>query len=136
VNVRTNGYWVLVGIWWCTCFLALRSTKLTGGYLVIYQQPRPGPKLPKGESYLTIGWKQVIYLTFLLTRTLFLVDWGCLETIQENPSHIHILIRLFPSLRCLCYSHHIRICQCEVDIFCQSRPGPEHDRYTGGHLSE
>jgi len=31
----------------------------TDGYLVIYQQPRPGPQLPKGESYLTIGWKQV-----------------------------------------------------------------------------
>lgn len=27
--------------------------------LVVYQQPRPGPKLPTGESYLTIGWKQV-----------------------------------------------------------------------------
>ena len=26
---------------------------------VIFQQPRPGPKLQKGESYLTIGWKQV-----------------------------------------------------------------------------
>ena len=29
--------------------------------LVIFQQPRPGPPLPKGESYLTIGWKQVIF---------------------------------------------------------------------------
>ena len=28
---------------------------------VIFQQPRPGPPLPKGESYLTIGWKQVIF---------------------------------------------------------------------------
>jgi len=26
---------------------------------VIFQQPRPGPPLPKKESYLTIGWKQV-----------------------------------------------------------------------------
>jgi len=26
---------------------------------VIFQQPRPGPPLPKGESYLTIGWKQI-----------------------------------------------------------------------------
>ncbi|KAH9965402.1 autophagy-related protein 22-like protein [Russula dissimulans] len=26
---------------------------------VIFQQPRPGPKLPKGEHYLTIGWKQI-----------------------------------------------------------------------------
>ncbi|KAI9507515.1 MFS general substrate transporter [Russula earlei] len=42
VLVLTNSYWVLVGIWW-----------------FIYQQPRPGPKLPKGESYLTVGWKQI-----------------------------------------------------------------------------
>ncbi|KAG6815216.1 hypothetical protein H0H93_010565, partial [Arthromyces matolae] len=26
---------------------------------VIFQQPRPGPPVPKGESYLTIGWKQI-----------------------------------------------------------------------------
>lgn len=76
MNVRTNVYWVLVGIWWCACFLALQSRKLTGGHLVIYQQPRPGPQLPKGESYLTIGWKQVIYLAFLPTRTSFLNQIG------------------------------------------------------------
>ncbi|KIJ31434.1 hypothetical protein M422DRAFT_185927 [Sphaerobolus stellatus SS14] len=40
--VLTNAYWVVTGIWW-----------------FIFQQPRPGPKLPKGESYLTIGWKQI-----------------------------------------------------------------------------
>ncbi|KAF8530049.1 MFS general substrate transporter [Hysterangium stoloniferum] len=40
--VLTNSYWVLVGIWW-----------------FIFQQPRPGPRLPKGENYLTIGWKQI-----------------------------------------------------------------------------
>ncbi|KAH0588101.1 hypothetical protein H2248_006822 [Termitomyces sp. 'cryptogamus'] len=38
----TNTYWVILGIWW-----------------FIFQQPRPGPPLPKGESYLTIGWKQI-----------------------------------------------------------------------------
>ncbi|VDB99551.1 unnamed protein product [Peniophora sp. CBMAI 1063] len=42
VLVLTNGYWVLTGIWW-----------------FIFQNPRPGPKLPKGESYFTIGWKQI-----------------------------------------------------------------------------
>ena len=26
---------------------------------VVYQSRPPGPPLPKGESYLTIGWKQV-----------------------------------------------------------------------------
>ncbi|KIJ47952.1 hypothetical protein M422DRAFT_74805 [Sphaerobolus stellatus SS14] len=41
VVVLTTAYWVITGIWW-----------------FIFQQPRPGPKLPKGESYLTIGWKQ------------------------------------------------------------------------------
>ncbi|KAJ7639302.1 autophagy-related protein 22-like protein [Roridomyces roridus] len=40
--VLTNAYWVITGIWW-----------------FIFQQPRPGPPLPKGESYLTIGWKQI-----------------------------------------------------------------------------
>ncbi|KAK7696120.1 hypothetical protein QCA50_000763 [Cerrena zonata] len=42
VLVLTNGYWVLTGIWW-----------------FIFQQPRPGPRLPKGEHYLTVGWKQI-----------------------------------------------------------------------------
>ncbi|KZV75352.1 MFS general substrate transporter [Peniophora sp. CONT] len=42
VLVLTNGYWVLTGIWW-----------------FIFQNPRPGPKLPKGENYFTIGWKQI-----------------------------------------------------------------------------
>ncbi|KAJ3923922.1 autophagy-related protein 22-like protein [Lentinula edodes] len=42
VIVLTNGYWVLTGIWW-----------------FIFQQPRPGPPLPKGEHYLTVGWKQI-----------------------------------------------------------------------------
>jgi len=42
VIVLTNAYWVLLGIWW-----------------YIFQQPRPGPSLPKGEHYLTIGWKQI-----------------------------------------------------------------------------
>ncbi|TFK64245.1 MFS general substrate transporter [Pluteus cervinus] len=40
--ILVNSYWVVVGIWW-----------------FIFQQPRPGPPLPKGENYLTIGWKQI-----------------------------------------------------------------------------
>jgi MFS-type transporter involved in bile tolerance (Atg22 family) len=35
--------WVVLGIWW-----------------FIFQQPRPGPKIPKGSNYATIGWKQVL----------------------------------------------------------------------------
>ncbi|KAI9447640.1 MFS general substrate transporter [Lactarius indigo] len=42
VIVLTTGYSVLFGTWW-----------------FIFQQPRPGPKLPKGESYLAIGLKQI-----------------------------------------------------------------------------
>lgn len=40
--VLTTGYWVLTGIWW-----------------FIFQQPRPGPSLPRGESFITVGWKQI-----------------------------------------------------------------------------
>ncbi|TFK59612.1 hypothetical protein BDN72DRAFT_806066 [Pluteus cervinus] len=40
--VLVNTYWVIVGVWW-----------------FVFQQPRPGPPLPKGENYLTIGWKQI-----------------------------------------------------------------------------
>lgn len=75
------------------CILALRSRKLTGGHLVIYQQPRPGPKLPKGESYLTIGWKQVIYLASLLTQTSSLDQIGvALKQYKKIP---HTFIYLF-----------------------------------------
>ena|SRR5712671_2851356 len=42
-----------------THFLLPLSGSSNGSFLVIFQQPRPGPKLPKGEHYLTIGWKQV-----------------------------------------------------------------------------
>ncbi|KAJ5276597.1 hypothetical protein N7524_002750 [Penicillium chrysogenum] len=38
----TNSYWVILGIWW-----------------FIFQQKRPGPKIPKGSSYTTIGFKQI-----------------------------------------------------------------------------
>ncbi|KAJ2935692.1 hypothetical protein H1R20_g1400, partial [Candolleomyces eurysporus] len=42
VLVLVNSYWVLTGIWW-----------------FIFQQPRPGPPVPEGHNYLTIGWKQI-----------------------------------------------------------------------------
>ncbi|OKO98892.1 Autophagy-related protein 22-1 [Penicillium subrubescens] len=38
----TNSYWVILGIWW-----------------FLFQQKRPGPKIPKGSSYATIGFKQI-----------------------------------------------------------------------------
>jgi MFS-type transporter involved in bile tolerance (Atg22 family) len=49
-----TSYWVLVGVWW-----------------FIYQLPRPGPPLPKGENYLTIGWKQI---------------WAALKTYKHLPN--------------------------------------------------
>ncbi|KAG2141649.1 autophagy-related protein 22-like protein [Suillus cothurnatus] len=53
VLVVVNTYWVVLGIWW-----------------FIFQEPRPGPKLPKGEHYLTIGWKQI---------------WAALKTYKHLP---------------------------------------------------
>ncbi|KAL4785679.1 autophagy-related protein 22-like protein [Aspergillus varians] len=38
----TSSYWVILGIWW-----------------FIFQQNRPGPKVPKGSNYATIGFKQI-----------------------------------------------------------------------------
>jgi len=40
--ILCNSYWVLVGIWW-----------------FIFQQPRPGPPVPKGIDAITIGWRQI-----------------------------------------------------------------------------
>jgi hypothetical protein len=54
-----NTYWVVLGVWWCEYALAGLSGLLAENLRVIFQEPRPGPKLPKGEHYLTIGWKQV-----------------------------------------------------------------------------
>jgi len=36
--VLVNSFWVLLGVWW-----------------FIFQKPRPGPPLPKGKHYLTLG---------------------------------------------------------------------------------
>ncbi|KAF9244444.1 MFS general substrate transporter [Melanogaster broomeanus] len=58
-----NSYWVLLGVWW-----------------FIFQLPRPGPPLPKGEHYLTVGWKQV---------------WEALKTYKQLPYTFVYLIALF-----------------------------------------
>ena len=55
--------WVVLGIWW-----------------FIYQQPRPGPNLPKGSNYLTIGWKQV---------------WLALKEIRHLPQTFIYLVAFF-----------------------------------------
>ncbi|KAI0923332.1 hypothetical protein AcV5_008912 [Taiwanofungus camphoratus] len=63
VIVLTNGYWILTGIWW-----------------FIFQEPRPGPKLPKGEHYLTIGWKQI---------------WVALKQYKKFPNTFVYLVAFF-----------------------------------------
>jgi len=78
--------------------------------LVVYQQPRPGPKLPKGESYLTIGWKQVptqLLSAFLDTVSYSQLDMDGLEAIRETALHIHIPVRFLPP--CRCASHPLRL---------------------------
>jgi len=49
-NTKVNNYSIL---------MATAYGVLTGIWWFIFQQPRPGPKLPKREHYLTIGWKQI-----------------------------------------------------------------------------
>ncbi|KAF7984748.1 hypothetical protein HWV62_11701 [Athelia sp. TMB] len=63
VIVLTNGYWVLTGIWW-----------------FILQQPRPGPPLPKGEHYITVGWKQI---------------WAAFKTYKQLPYTFIYLFSFF-----------------------------------------
>ncbi|KAI9467380.1 MFS general substrate transporter [Lactarius psammicola] len=72
VIVLTTGYWVLFGIWW-----------------FIFQQPRPGPKVPKGQSHITIGWKQLFVAlkqykklphTFAYLFSIFLLSDGLRTT--------------------------------------------------------
>ncbi|KAI9447662.1 autophagy-related protein 22-like protein [Lactarius indigo] len=76
VIVLSNGYWVLFGIWW-----------------FIFQQPRPGPKLPKGENYLTIGWKQIFVAlkqykklpnTFAYLFSIFLLSDVCIIAVVHQ----------------------------------------------------
>ncbi|KAG2357960.1 autophagy-related protein 22-like protein [Suillus spraguei] len=62
VLVLTNSYWVVLGIWW-----------------FVFQEPRPGPELPKGENYLVIGWKQI---------------WTALKTYKHLP---YTFVYLFSS---------------------------------------
>ncbi|CCL98264.1 uncharacterized protein FIBRA_00258 [Fibroporia radiculosa] len=61
--VLTNAYWVITGIWW-----------------FIFQEPRPGPTLPRSEHYLTIGWKQI---------------WIALKQYQKLPYTFIYLVAFF-----------------------------------------
>ncbi|KAG2357427.1 autophagy-related protein 22-like protein [Suillus spraguei] len=56
-------YWVVLGIWW-----------------FVLQEPRPGPSLPEGEHYTTIGWKQI---------------WAALKTYKHLPYTFVYLFSFF-----------------------------------------
>ncbi|KAH7098287.1 autophagy-related protein 22-like protein [Auriculariales sp. MPI-PUGE-AT-0066] len=91
--VLTNAYWVVTGIWW-----------------FIFQQPRPGPRLPKGEHYVTIGWKQIwsackqykrLPYTFIYLFAFFLLADGLNTTgtlvgiIQNETVHFSFLTNTY-----------------------------------------
>ncbi|KAH9965405.1 autophagy-related protein 22-like protein [Russula dissimulans] len=63
VIVLSTAYGIVTGAWW-----------------FIFQQPRPGPKIPKGEHYLTIGWRQI---------------WISLKQYQKLPNTFIYLIAYF-----------------------------------------
>ncbi|KAG0703844.1 autophagy-related protein 22-like protein [Suillus ampliporus] len=63
VLVLVTTYWVVLGVWW-----------------FVFQEPRPGPALPKGERYLTVGWKQI---------------WAALKTYKHLPYTFVYLISFF-----------------------------------------
>ncbi|KAG1892074.1 autophagy-related protein 22-like protein [Suillus subluteus] len=70
VIVVVNTYWVVLGIWWCEYALAGFFGLPAENLRVVFQEPRQGPELPKGEYYLTIGWKQI---------------WAALKTYKHLP---------------------------------------------------
>ncbi|KAG2063676.1 MFS general substrate transporter [Suillus decipiens] len=64
VLMLVTTYWVVLGIWW-----------------FVLQEPRPGPSLPEGEHYTTIGWKQI---------------WAALKTYKHLPYTFVYLFSFFP----------------------------------------
>ena len=61
---------ILGYVWYLVVYVHFQTSSLSHSLtrdvpLVIFLQPRPGPKLPEGESYLTIGWKRVRDTSFL-----------------------------------------------------------------------
>src|SRR4051812_1075068 len=70
----------------------------------IFQQKRPGPKLPRGSSYATIGWKQLwlalreikhLPQTFIFLFAFFLLSDGLnttgLSAFQNNQVNFSFL---------------------------------------------
>ena len=94
---------------------------------VIYQQPRPGPPLPKGESYLTIGWKQVSpasahSVSFLLMHIHIIADLDCIEAIQKTTLYVHLPFRFFFARGCK-FPHCVTI----VSLFQRNVLGFQHN---------
>ena len=84
-RLKSKHEWILGSDWYLVvcvrsswCFILRLDDD---GTAVIYQQPRPGPKLPMGESYLTIGWKQVRSYLLDTVAFNFELDLGRLEAI-------------------------------------------------------
>jgi MFS-type transporter involved in bile tolerance (Atg22 family) len=82
---------VVLGIWW-----------------FIFQQKRPGPKIPKGSSYATIGFKQIwlaireirsLPQTFLYFFAYFLLADG-LNTTGQLPGSAYAALTDFDRYSC------------------------------------
>ena len=98
VIVLTNVYWVLLGIWWCKFHLMLNAEGNYNFFVVVFQQPRPGPPFPKGEHYLTVGWKQVSGCHQLLAfeyRHFAAQIWEAVKHYKELPYTFVYLIAFF-----------------------------------------
>ena len=92
---------VFGGVRFCTLLWTWPRT-LTSKQPVIFQQPRPGPKLQKGENYLTIGWKQVCNTPFLMRWADSKIDLCCFEGVQKIITHIRLYTFYLSRLWCVC----------------------------------
>jgi hypothetical protein len=108
-HLNTKHEWILGFDWYLV--VCVRSCRLRpeafGSFTnvdtpaVIYQQPRPGPKLPNRESYLTIGWKQVRDYLLITVTSHTNLDLDRLEAVQGIAPHLHLPLRVLPPCRCL-----------------------------------
>jgi hypothetical protein len=73
---------------------------------VIFQQSRPGIPLPKGESYLFIGWKQARIFCMhpiILQRPIVVSSISGVaiaQRVQKTPVLIHLRVRFLPDFGC------------------------------------
>ena len=71
--------------------------------LVTFQQPRPGPPIPKGSLYLTVGWTQVGFSVVAILIALFklLLDLDSPGSVQETSVHLYLPLFLLSSCGCM-----------------------------------